>query len=294
MTLSTRKGKGFTLIELLVVVAVIAILAALLLPALAKAREKARRSLCQANLKNLFLACNQYMEDNGDRMGTAHCRPVAESLAWFESIVLSDYLNRQYKIFACPSDTLQATFATSTTFNVNAGAVCAKGFWSPNQLIQMGIYSPFWSQAAFPSSYGINYELTMPGSWISVYRPQVMVPAKTVFLTESLVPWFADGTRRELQSDTIYVSSPERLNTRPPPLSGYTDGNAVMFEYVNKTRYHDGGNNVLYFDGHVEYLGEGALGPYSPKFITDVTKFDKEGTRMTAINTALGHNRTPF
>lgn len=96
------KPHGFTLIELLVVIAIIAILAAMLLPALSKAREKAREAVCMNNLKQLGLAHRMYMEDHGYIMSVYTGPGSSWKNGW--KYMFLKYTNNNYEVFYCPTD----------------------------------------------------------------------------------------------------------------------------------------------------------------------------------------------
>ncbi|RYX82053.1 DUF1559 domain-containing protein [bacterium] len=94
--------RGFTLIELLVVIAIIAILAAILFPVFARARENARRASCQSNLKQIGLGILQYCQDYDERFPLAVNGSDIAPVGWADSI--QPYL-KSLQLYQCPSET---------------------------------------------------------------------------------------------------------------------------------------------------------------------------------------------
>ena len=112
-------GRGFTLIELLVVIAIIAILASILFPVFARARENARRSSCQSNLKNVGLGFQQYLQDYDELYPR---NDSSAGLGW-ASHQLQPYI-KSTQVFTCPSDSaVNASTGQSYSYayNTNLG-----------------------------------------------------------------------------------------------------------------------------------------------------------------------------
>ena len=130
-----KMRKGFTLIELLVVIAIIAILAAILFPVFARAREKARQSSCLSNTKQIILGCLMYGQDYDERIpcGRVQHNPTTcdnNSKAFYQHVI-NPYVKNQ-QVFACPSQNLPGACGrfyswAGTSFTTNYGINCRMG-----------------------------------------------------------------------------------------------------------------------------------------------------------------------
>ncbi len=131
MRLSTTARKGFTLIELLVVIAIIAILAAILFPVFAQAREKARQASCTSNQKQIGLAFLQYTQDYDESFPNTNDPYLWVGMRWRWPVM--PYLaanqsqganytatNGSPMIQLCPSDTISGSTYNSTSYGYSA------------------------------------------------------------------------------------------------------------------------------------------------------------------------------
>jgi prepilin-type N-terminal cleavage/methylation domain-containing protein/prepilin-type processing-associated H-X9-DG protein len=115
------RKSGFTLIELLVVIAIIAILAAILFPVFAKAREKARQTACLSNLKQLALATLMYVQDYDEQLPNVNYDYLYGAPGWMPGGThwpcLQPYIKNE-QILICPSADINHYNTDHTTYGV--------------------------------------------------------------------------------------------------------------------------------------------------------------------------------
>ena len=185
------KNNGFTLIELLVVIAIIASLAALLLPALSRAKASARRTDCIGNLRQISLGIHLYAGDHGDTF------PAAQNVTWvaletnhfaiFYKRLVKNYValrgpsSRQDKLFACPADTFYYDFPSMAYKADGLHAQLASDYSS------YGFNgSPETKPTPPPDLHEDSY-----GGISGLKQASIKEPARTVLLTElaGFFPW---------------------------------------------------------------------------------------------------------
>lgn len=222
-----RSSPGFTLIELLVVIAIIAILAAILFPVFARARENARRTSCASNLKQIGLGIMQYTQDYDERMPLCGYNLYAASnpqvfYSWRR--VTYPYV-KSVQLYACPSNS-----AANSQFTDDSNTALGTSLLTADA-------------PRFPRSYTANGISTNIGGTAAMDRatPQALAAitdsARTILVSES----------REGDSRFWFDAASSRFSQTIDSFPG-----------------HLGTVNFLFADGHVKALKPSATGtPYN-------------------------------
>lgn len=229
-----RTKTGFTLIELLVVIAIIAILAAILFPVFARARENARRSSCSSNLKQIGLGLVQYEQDFDERTPRTwfgidtDASGVGGRYKWMDAIF--PYAKSE-QLFVCPSQTLATSGAASRKF-VFSNGVTVGGY-------NYGTYG--YNQAYSDNAFGIT-------SPTDVNVAKIVVPSTTVWVTDT----GANSTYFSYR-----VEWPNKTN-QPSIVPGTIDEFTKALSASVPARHLET-TNILYCDGHVKAVKLDAL-----------------------------------
>ena len=169
---------GFTLIELLIVVGIIAVLIAMLMPALSNAREAAKRVVCLSNLRQLNLAWTRYAAENNDAMfyTSPSLALVPDNLASLQALALYPYCP-DARFWRCPSDISPDSYARTYSINEYLNGWGGFGFSELQRITQIKnpsqcfvFIEEFDYRRVGNSTYGINpfvlYAPSIPDTWI--------------------------------------------------------------------------------------------------------------------------------
>ncbi|MBI2297692.1 MAG: DUF1559 domain-containing protein [Armatimonadetes bacterium] len=220
----TARG-GFTLIELLVVIAIIAILAAILFPVFAKAREKARQASCGSNVKQLTLAMLQYLQDYDERLprfnwGERACGGSPASpgmLMWWAAIYP---YTKNTQLYVCPSDS-----GNPKCLNGNAAVP--------------------WQAMVPVCSYGMNEPLS--AKCCSRDFKDMRYPAEVLLMGDcrsSLGGWETNAPR---------ILNRFALARTGAPCIG-CNASAQLPAGAEDWARHNGGENIGFADGHAKWM----------------------------------------
>jgi prepilin-type N-terminal cleavage/methylation domain-containing protein/prepilin-type processing-associated H-X9-DG protein len=249
-----EKRRGFTLIELLVVIAIIAILAAILFPVFAQAREKARQTQCVSNIKQLGTGIAMYVQDY-DELMPLFLIPSPRS-TWGGQI--QPYI-KNWEMYRCPSmvaasvngtDLWRSTFATTANLSV----------WQA-----YGFNVDYLNHARGDCS---DYS-TATGSGPPTHISRVQQPAATVMLVgiggvKGTGSFFGTGNALYPEhGGYFYALAPATLTT--PEGCVWSNGGWGLGSFngpyggFEQPRHGSQGGNVCFVDGHVKFMNAGKL-----------------------------------
>lgn len=249
--------RAFTLIELLVVIAIIAILAAILFPVFAKARDKARQAACLSNAKQIGLAVMMYAGDYDEtyyyQTNINEVEEQGEGF-WGDSYLTARRWPFKYwpylksdGVFTCPSDRAPSNARLVAPAPGNSNSVPIRISFGPNSMMMYG-------------------DRTRPAGSGPVAMAAIQNPAEKVFIGESCQMWSAFDTwsAANWRAANSYWGDPWPGNP-PTTVERLTEPSTTM----DRATRHAGGNILIYCDGHAKWQRWDAL----PSYYVDRTAF---------------------